>query len=167
MEEIWKAIPNYEGSHEASNLGRIRSIDREVVYSNGRVYRLKSRVLRQSNGSGTYKVVNIQKSVKYVHQLVAMAFLGHVPNGHSLVVDHIDNDRQNNNLNNLSIVSNRENLSRRGGSSKYVGVYFNKSTNKWASKIRVGGKNVWIGRFKNEIDAHNAYQNKLKELSNG
>ncbi len=166
MEEVWKAIPNYEGSHEASNLGRIRSIDREIVYSDGRVFRLKSRVLRLSNGGGGYKVVKIQKSVKYVHQMVAMAFLGHVPNGHKLVVDHIDEDKLNNNLNNLRIVSNRENLSRRGGSSKYVGVYFSKSTNKWASKIKVGRKEIWIGRFKNEIDAHNAYQNKLKELSN-
>ena len=30
MEEIWKDIPGYEGLYEASNLGRVRSIDRII-----------------------------------------------------------------------------------------------------------------------------------------
>ena len=31
MEEIWKDVIGYEGYYQVSNLGRIRSIDREVV----------------------------------------------------------------------------------------------------------------------------------------
>ena len=37
---------------------------------------------------------NIRK-VRRIHQLVAMAFLGHVPCGFKLVVNHIDLDRLN------------------------------------------------------------------------
>ena len=36
MKEIWEDIPNYEGLYQASNLGRIRSVDRykEVIIKN-------------------------------------------------------------------------------------------------------------------------------------
>ena len=30
MKEVWKAVTGYEGLYEVSNLGRIRSLDREV-----------------------------------------------------------------------------------------------------------------------------------------
>lgn len=31
MEEIWKDISGYEGYHQISNLGRVRSLDRYVA----------------------------------------------------------------------------------------------------------------------------------------
>ena len=165
--EIWKSVPNYIG-YEVSSLGRVRSLDREVAYSDGRVRRCKGKVLKQNPvGKGYLKVcINTTKGM-YVHQLVAMAFLGHVPNGQKLVVDHIDGDKLNNNLNNLQVITNRENTSkdRSGGTSKYVGVSWSKQNKKWKAQIRVDGKQIYIGHFTNEIDAHNAYQKKLKEIS--
>ena len=35
----------------------------------------------------------------------------------------------------------------------------------WASQIWHNNKSIWLGYHKTEIDAHNAYQNKLKEIS--
>jgi alkyl hydroperoxide reductase subunit AhpF len=97
-----------------------------------------------------------------------MAFLGHVPNGQKLVVDHIDGDKLNNNLNNLQVITNRENTSkdRSGGTSKYVGVSWSKQNKKWKAQIRIDGKQIYIGHFTNDIDASQAYQKKLKEISN-
>ena len=111
-----------------------------------------------------YPQVTLNRKSKLVHQLVAMAFLSHVQCGHKLVVDHEDEVKTNNKLSNLKIDTNRGNLSRRGGSSEYVGVYWYKASEKWASKIGVGGKQIHLGYFTNEIDAHNAYQKKLKEI---
>lgn len=50
QEEIWKDIPNYEGYYQASNLGRVRSLDR-VVINKGFPARLKGMVLKQTIGS--------------------------------------------------------------------------------------------------------------------
>ena len=34
--EIWKSIKDYEGLYEVSNIGRVRSLDRENIDSTGR-----------------------------------------------------------------------------------------------------------------------------------
>lgn len=162
--EIWKDIPQYEGCYQASSLGRVRSLDRIVVNSNGIVRSLKGKVIKQSGNDG-YLQVALSGKTKRVHQLVAMAFLGHVPCGHKLVVDHMDDDKHNNRLDNLEVLTNRGNLSRRGGSSKYVGVTWCKPNKKWRAQIRIDGKGYALGYFTNEIDAYNAYKNRLKEIS--
>ena len=38
MKEIWKDIKDYENQYQVSNLGRVRSLDREITYKDGRVY---------------------------------------------------------------------------------------------------------------------------------
>lgn len=49
MKEIWKPIPDYEGYYEASNTGKIRSVERTIVLKdrngNPRPSIYKSRVL--------------------------------------------------------------------------------------------------------------------------
>lgn len=51
--------------------------------------------------------------------------------------------------------------------SKYIGVNFNKGTNKWVARILINGKSKYLGLHKTEYDAHLAYQNELKMLENG
>ena len=44
--EIWKDIKGYEGRYQVSNLGNVKSLDREIVYSNGKVYKQKGHKLK-------------------------------------------------------------------------------------------------------------------------
>jgi hypothetical protein len=80
--------------------------------------------------------------------------------------DHIDGNGLNNQKENLRIVTARQNCQNKHtiSSSKYVGVYFNKNAKKWSSQIKINCKTIYLGLFKNEEDAHNAYLNKLKEI---
>ena len=113
-------------------------------------------------------IVRMKNGNKSVHQLVAMAFLGHVPCGHKIVVDHINHDKLNNRLENLQLITNRENCSKdvKNKSSKYTGVSWDKARNKWVSQIKINGKTVPLGRYKCELVASIVYQKKLYLLKN-
>jgi hypothetical protein len=69
-------------------------------------------------------------------------------------IDHLDSDGLNNQKHNLRRCSNQQNhfnmSSSKGGTSKYKGVYFDKSRNKWAAEITLSGKKIYLGRFDNE-----------------
>jgi hypothetical protein len=166
--EIWKDIPGYEGLYQVSNLGRVKSLQREVC--NGvRCYNKKENILKPNiRLSGHYKVdlyKGLKRHAKSIHQLVAIAFLEHIPNGLSLVVDHIDNDKTNNKLENLQIITQRENASKdRNGNSKYAGVCYHIRRKKWCVGIIINGKRHHLGSFKDEKEASEVYQNKLKEI---
>ena len=166
MKEIYKDIPNYEGLYQVSNLGNVKSLAR--VSSIGR--NLKEKILTPREVGGGYTQFTLyslgEKLQIYTHQLVAMAFLSHIPDGHNYIVDHIDNNPLNNNLLNLQIVSQRTNSSKdKKGTSLYTGVSFAKKSKKWLSQITVNYKKIYLGHFDCEIEAHEAYQNKLKEIS--
>ena len=156
--EIWKDIPEYEGYYLVSNLGRVKSIG----YGEEKYLRLCP--------NHRYYMVNLCKdkirTIKTVHQLVAEAFLGHTPCGFELVVNHINFDRLDNRVLNLEIVTPRENGNKKHlkSTSKYVGVCWNKNSNKWVSKIVINGKQKHLGLFKCELAAAKAYQDKLKSL---
>jgi len=114
-EEIWKDIVGYEGYYQASNSGRIRSIDRVITNNIGVIRPLSGKELRKAINKD-YEYVelcrnNIQKMYS-VHQLVAMTFLNHTPCGHKLVIDHIDGNPLNNSVNNLDVVTQQENVKR-------------------------------------------------------
>ena len=174
--EIWRDVPGYKNYYQVSNQGRVRSLDRTVLTKRGERF-YKGKIIESNFNKGGYKKLNLSKDNKVqtflIHQLVAIVFLDHEPNGHTLVCDHIDGDRANNNVENLQIVTQRENLStcyranESSFSSKYVGVTFNKAENKWRAGIRHKGKNNFLGQYKNEEKAAKAYQKALDELENG
>lgn len=169
QKEIWKEIPNYEGLYQVSNLGRVKSLKRWRNSGNGGYFQ-KERVMNQTLNPYGYKILGLSKNgykkTFQVHKLVAMAFLGHEPCGHKIVVDHIDNDKLNNNLSNLQLTTMRHNSSkdRRGGSSKHTGVFWYKARKKWRSYIYINGKRIHLGYFEKELDAHKAYQNALNNI---
>lgn len=105
--EIWKDIPGYEGLYQASNYGRIKSIDRYKYFSNGikgNHYRMyKGKILKQFfTTTGYYMVVlsknGIETSQK-VHQLIARTFIPN-PDGYKQI-NHKDENPLNNHLDNL------------------------------------------------------------------
>ena len=160
MQEIFKDVPNYEGHYQVSNLGRVKSLK----YG-------KERILKQfltCSKRNQYLAVDINKKTIKVHQLVAITFLGHTPCGLKIVVDHIDNDNYNNRLDNLQLVTTRENSSkdRKCGTSKYIGVSWCNTYDRWVSRIKVNGKLKFLGYFTNELEASKAYQKELKSITN-
>lgn len=112
--EEWCDISGYERLYQVSNLGNVRSLDREVVHSrnpNHTVVRKGKPIAVVDHGNG-YKYVSLVKDGKkknfYVHRLVAVAF---VSNERCLgEVDHIDKDRANNKAENLRWVTHSENM---------------------------------------------------------
>ena len=158
--EVWKDIPNYEGRYKVSNLGNVRSFNYNKVKlmktpldNYGRAVTS----LRRNNKTKTYRV----------HILVAKAFLKHKPCGMKIVVDHINNNRLNNKLYNLQLITHRQNVSKdiKESTSKYTGVFFRKSTGKYVSSIRLNGKSKHLGYFTDEKEAAQAYQNELKKIN--
>jgi hypothetical protein len=159
--EIWKEVPGYEDLYEVSSLGRVKSL------SNNGDKKEKIRVLRLDIHG--YLSINLsnKKIKRYkVHQLVAMAFLGHTPCGNKLVVDHINGIKTDNRLENLQIVTIRYNSRKTqvNYSSQYKGVSFSKNKNRWIARIQIDGKSKYLGMHKTELEASEAYQNKLKEI---
>lgn len=104
MEEIWKDIPNTQGIYQASNLGRIRSVDH--VDHRGMPWRGK--VLKQfRNGNKGYVGVTIFKKSKKSHRLICSAFFG--DRDSSIHVNHKNGIRSDNRLENLEWCTPKEN----------------------------------------------------------
>ena len=165
--EIWKDVKDYEGVYQVSDLGRVRSLDRTDYAGRS----LKGKILKlipSSNGYlmlGLYSNGNVKK--KTVHSLVARAFLNHKTCGYKIVIDHINGDKLNNQLNNLQIISQRENSSKDkiGKTSRYVGVSFHKQRNKFVANCLHNKKRIFLGYFKTELEASQAYNNYLKTIN--
>lgn len=90
--EEWKPIPGFEGFYEVSTLGRVRSVDREVIIAassrRGKtVTRFKGRVLKGyvTNGRPGVNLFRGSKGTSaMIAYLVAEVFVGPCPNGSQL-----------------------------------------------------------------------------------
>ena len=107
MIEEWKDIKNFEGKYQVSNLGRVRSLYDQNQFK--KTYRTK--LLKFGKRAGYY-VVNLQNCKErkscQVHRLVAQAF---IPNqNNNPVVNHIDENRLNNRVDNLEWCTQKENV---------------------------------------------------------
>lgn len=117
--EYWRPILNYEGLYEVSNFGRARSLDRWVKCPNGSVRFYKGRILKPGTNKDGYLQVDLSKNNKRktfrVNRLVAEAFLEipeelrHLKGTRYLQVNHKDENKLNNNINNLEWCSAKYN----------------------------------------------------------
>ena len=156
--EIWKKIKDYP-DYEVSNLGRVKSFKKnnELIMS------------PQKNVYG-YLIIRLslngKTKTKPVHKLVSIAFLDHTPCGMKLVINHINFIKTDNRVENLEIVTTRENSNKKhlSSSSEYVGVCWSKLQKKWRARITEKEKLIHLGYFKTEIEASIAYQEKLKTI---
>lgn len=101
--EIWKDIEGYEGLYQVSNEGRVKSLQREIVYKDGRKKALEEKILHNFlSDLGYYHVMLSKNGVpkRYkVHRLVAKAFIAN-PNNLP-VINHKDENPKNNVVENL------------------------------------------------------------------
>lgn len=111
--EKWKDIPGYEGLYQASNTGKIRSIDRVVSTISGQKIRRKGKILTSHKNNYRYEMVSLCKNGKMtggvVHRFVASAFLSNPNNWRC--VNHKDEDRANNSVENLEWCTHSYNMS--------------------------------------------------------
>lgn len=99
MEE-WRIIPGFE-KYEASNLGRIRSVNKEPRSKADRVI-----TARECNGG--YLFVSLNRKSVMVHKLVALAFIGARPHP-SFQINHKDGDKTHNAVANLEYCTASQN----------------------------------------------------------
>ena len=157
MKEIWKKIPGHE-NYQASSLGRIKSLAR--LSANG--HKLKEKILKIGVDCYGYKYVRADVLNRKVHKLVAMAFLNHTPCGLKVVVDHIDNNKLNNHIDNLQLISQRQNTSKdKNPKSGFTGVWLNGK--KWGSRITFKGRKLYLGTFNTPEEASEVYQKFILE----
>ena len=104
QEEIWKDIKDYEGLYQVSNLGRVKSLKREIIRNKyGRLPVPEKILSLEKTTSSGYKKIWIYKDKKgkevNVHRLVAEAFLKQeYPNN---IVNHLNGIKTDNRLENL------------------------------------------------------------------
>lgn len=159
QKEIWKYIPGYDEKYQVSNFGRVKSL----IFKN-------ERILKNAVDSTGYHVVSLSKKnstkKQNVHKLVCISFLEHNPCGYKLVINHKNSNRIDNRLDNLEIITQRQNTNKSNlkHTSIYVGVHWCKDKLKWRAQFYHENKNIHLGYFKDENDANIAYQNKLKSL---
>lgn len=98
--EVWRTAYDYP-DYEVSNFGRVRSKDRTIEYSNGKIHELKGKILAQKTDKGGYSTVSLQRDKKNhkvkVHRLVLSTFSESIGEQ----VNHIDENKSNNHLLNL------------------------------------------------------------------
>ena len=75
-------------------------------------------------------------------------------------IDHKNRKRDDNSIGNLHVVNNQQNQF----NTDAKGYYWDNRSNKWCASIRPNRKNIYIGSFDTEEDAHNAYIEKKLEL---
>ena len=101
--EIWKDIEEYEGLYQVSNLGRVKRLKGKYVSV--------ERILKLCRHTDGYLQVGLCKNGKRkthkIHRLVAQAFIPNLEK--KLEINHIDEDKTNNNVNNLEWSTRKEN----------------------------------------------------------
>jgi hypothetical protein len=155
MEE-YKIIKDFD-NYEISNFGNVKNS-------------ITGKILKPRIDSSSYYKIDLYKDskrfTKRIHKLVATTFL---PNPfQKLCVDHIDNNRLNNNVENLRYATIQENGMNRKLSIKntsgFKGVHFDKKSKKWRSQIKINGKTQHLGYFEKIEDAVNTRVRKAEEL---
>jgi len=165
MREIWKDIPGYEGSYQASNLGRIKSLQRVITRFNGETQTINQRILKPRNHVQGYDNIvislNHKKCNKTVHRWIMTTFCGNS----NLHINHINGNKKDNRLVNLEYVTALKNCNhhvRVLKRKKKYGAY--PKNNSWVSVINIKGRIIHLGCFENKDQAHNAFYNNYFEF---
>jgi hypothetical protein len=170
LTEQWKPIKNYEGIYEISNFGRVKSLERKIWNGFG-FMSVKERMLKQALNKSNYYYIGLSKhnkrSCRSVHTIVWDHFGDKSRNGSKLQVDHVDENPHNNRIDNLQLLTNRENVTKgilHNAKNLPIGVRFNHNRYEAYIKKGMARKQTYLGRYKTIIEASNAYQNALERL---
>jgi hypothetical protein len=107
-----ESIKGYEGMYEISNYGRVKSLARTIIYSNGAVHKVDEKIKNARKNPDGYRRASLSKgSIKEnysIHRLVAEHF---IPNPNNLEqVNHITGDKERNEAWNLEWCTESDNM---------------------------------------------------------
>lgn len=162
--EVWKPIKGFENYYEVSNLGNVRNSRKKMM----KTYKINSGYLCIK-----FTVHNVRSS-HLIHRLVLDTF-NPCTDSYRKEVNHIDENKENNHLDNLQWVTSKENKQHSINSgrydriftqcntlgkkhlpnttSKYHNVTYDKTRDKWTGGIMYQGKHLERKRFDTEIEA--------------
>lgn len=130
-------------------MGRLRNIDTGEIFTE---------TSHNNWGYSHFKTMN-------VHKIIYETFKGKVPKG--LQIDHIDNNKTNNKLKNLRMVTATENnfnrMKAKNATSKYKGVLWCKKRKKWICRVAYNYNKIYIGAFIDEEEAAKNYNYYIKK----
>jgi hypothetical protein len=111
-EEVWKPIRGFENSYMISNKGRVKSLDRFIIKSDGKRQTFKGRILKLRRDKYGYLRISFHmgQDVKTfsIHKLVAIAFIGDPPSS-THHVNHKNGIKTDNDVSNLEYCTPKEN----------------------------------------------------------
>ena len=155
---------------EFNKLGEVKRLPTEwmVKKRTEKIVKLKP----NNRGYQTLCFMTEDRNLHYIllHQALAIVFLGHKPNYYDTVIDHIDNDKLNNKIENLQIVSQRENTVKYCIDKKELptGVFYFKCKDKmkYRSYIYYKKHQRYLGYFDSIEDASAKYKEALTHIQN-
>lgn len=111
--EIWCDVNGYDGLYQASNFGRVLSLNREVRQGKyGKTRTIRERVMKPTDNGNGYLIVSLRSNNHrknfYVHRLVAEHFVPNCSGGE--YVNHKDYDTRNNRADNLEWCTQKQNI---------------------------------------------------------
>ena len=144
MREIFKPAKGFEGIYSVSNLGRVKR-EKTVATKGTGNYQRNEHIVKQRKNNNGYLVVdlyvcNVRHQV-LVHRLVAQTYLENpclYP-----CVNHKDENKENNNVNNLEWCTQKYNMNY-GSCPKKIGKANSKSVVQYDRNGNVVGKYVSI-----------------------
>ena len=152
IQEIFLPLDNYP-NYEVSNYGNVRN-------------KKTNKILKNFDTGKGYCKVELNGRKLLIHRLVALVFLPNPEN--KPCVDHIDNNKKNNELFNLRYATHQENNFNTKLSSNnvcgYKGIQFIKKLKKWRSVITINKQPIHLGYFSKIDDAITARRKKSHEL---
>lgn len=137
--EFWRDIQGFEGLYQVSSYGRVKSLN--YNHTN------QERILKQTKNTFGYLLVCLYKEGKgktfKVHRLVYEKFVGEIPEG--MQVNHINEDKTDNRVDNLNLMTCKENINWGTRTERQTEKMTNGITSKQVIQLSLDG--VELARF--------------------
>lgn len=108
--EVWQKLEEF-GDYQISNFGNVKSSDFEMKTPTGKKWIRKGKLLKPYKSKKGYLIVDLRingkRKIMSVHRLVALAYIPNPQNKPQ--INHIDGNKENNNVYNLEWCTNTEN----------------------------------------------------------
>lgn len=150
-----KALPSQSEVRDRLNYDPLTG---DLRWKNVFTNRIKPGDLAGNISPQGYITIKVNGTVYYAHRLIFVWMTGACDSPH---VDHVNGNGLDNRWDNLRLATISQNACNKDGKqntkSGVKGVSYDKRTNRWKSSIRIGGKEIWLGRH-NTLDlAREAY----------